>query len=196
MAEMAMERPAQVGPAVVSPTLLGLSVKSMVVHSVTYFLVGLVASTVFNYGAQFESGALAGMMRPIDDPLVMAGPLFQPLRGLIFALALYPLSGAIFNRKWGWAILWWLLVAVGILSTYGPSPSSVEGLIYLKISPAAQIGGGTLEVLSQSLLYALLLVYWVEHPKAVWLNWVMGVVFVVMMALPVLGLLALSAGLV
>jgi hypothetical protein len=30
-------------------------------------------------------------MRPMTDPLVIAGPLFQPLRGLVFALVFYPL---------------------------------------------------------------------------------------------------------
>jgi hypothetical protein len=29
-------------------------------------------------------------MRPITDSWVMAGPLFQPVRGLIFALVFYP----------------------------------------------------------------------------------------------------------
>jgi hypothetical protein len=32
-------------------TLSGLTLKAMVCHTLTYFLVGLIASTVFNYAA-------------------------------------------------------------------------------------------------------------------------------------------------
>lgn len=47
---------------------------------------------------------------------------------------------------------------------------------------------GWLEVIPQSLLFSILLWYWVKHP-ARWLSWVLGIAFFVTMALPVLGLL-------
>ena len=34
-------------------TLFGLTLKTIVAHTLTYFLVGLVASIVFNYAADF-----------------------------------------------------------------------------------------------------------------------------------------------
>ena len=51
------------------------------------------------------SGALAGYMRPTTDRWVMAGPLFQPIRGVVFALAFYPLRSVLFGRKNGWLII-------------------------------------------------------------------------------------------
>jgi hypothetical protein len=38
-------------------------------------------------------------------------------------------------------------------------------------------------------LLSLVLYYWVNHPQACWLNWVMGVAFLLLMALPIVGLL-------
>jgi hypothetical protein len=119
----------------------------------------------------------------------MAGPLFQPIRGLIFALALYPLREVIFTERRGWLTLWWLLVALGILSTFGPAPGSVEGMIYTIIPPLSQILG-LWEVLLQSLLLSALLFYWVRHPEKRWLSRTLVVMFGILMALPVLGLLA------
>lgn len=35
------------------------------------------------------------------------------------AAALYPLRSVLFGDRRGWLILWWLLLALGVLSTYG-----------------------------------------------------------------------------
>jgi hypothetical protein len=85
--------------------------------------------------------------------------------------------------------MWWLLVALGILSAFGPTPGSVEGFIYTVI-PIPQQMSGWLEVVPQALLLSVILFYWVNHPEKRWLNWVMGVIFVGMLLLPILGLLA------
>jgi hypothetical protein len=118
----------------------------------------------------------------------MAGPLFQPVRGVVFALAFYPLRDVLFRRERGWLTLWWLLLALGVLSTFGPAPGSLEGLIYTIIPPVSQILG-LWEVLLQSLLLSSVLFYWVNHPEQQWLNWTLGILFFIVMVLPVLGLL-------
>ena len=120
--------------------------------------------------------------------VVMAGPLFQPIRGIIFALALYPLRTILFEQRRGWLILWWLLLALGVLSTFGPAFGSVEGLIYTVIPPSTQIAG-LWEVVLQSLLLSFILYHWVRGPRRRWLDWTLGTAFVVVLALPVLGLL-------
>jgi hypothetical protein len=170
------------------PGLLGLTARTIVVHTITYFLMGLLASTLLGYAQAFAAPWMACWMRQLDDPLVMAGPLLAPLRGLIFALAFYPLRGVLFERKNGWLIMWWLLVALGILSTFGPAPGSVEGMLYTVI-PISQQLSGWLEVVPQALLLSTILFYWVNHPQKRWLNWVMGIIFVLMLVLPALGLL-------
>ena len=101
-------------------TLIGLTLKSIVSHTLTYFLVGLVASIVFNYSADFARPELRSYMRQIGDPMIALGPALQPIRGLLFALAFYPLRELLFRKKNGWLITWWLLVALGIFPPLDP----------------------------------------------------------------------------
>ena len=166
-----------------------LAVKTVVVHTITYFVAGLLAYRIGGYEKTFAQPPLSYFMRPTSDRLVMAGPLFQPIRGVIFASALYPLRRVLFDKPRGWLTLWWLLLALGVLSTFGPSPGSVEGLIYTTIPPLAQLFG-LWEVILQSLLFSVILFYWVNRPEKRWVNWTLGVAFAVLMILPVLGLLA------
>ncbi len=170
------------------PIFLALAVKTIVAHTVTYFLMGALASTLLNYAERFARPEMACWMRQLDDPLIMAGPLLQPIRGLIFALAFFPLREILFGKKNGWLILWWVLVALGILSTFGPPPGSIEGMIYTRIPILDQLTGW-LEVVPQALLLSVILFYWINHPEKKWLNWVMGVVFFLLLLMPVAGLL-------
>jgi hypothetical protein len=169
-------------------TLFGLIVKTSVVHTITYFLMGLLAYAFLGYTERFAQADMASWMRQTSDPMVMAGPLFQPLRGIIFALAFFPLREILFGKKNGWLVMGWLLVALGILSTFGPTPGSIEGMIYTILPISGQLVGW-LEVIPQALLLSVILHYWVNHPEKKWLNWALGIVFFVMMLLPALGLL-------
>lgn len=174
-------------------TFLGLTLESIVSHTLTYFLVGLVASIVFNYSADFARPELRAYMRQLGDPIIALGPALQPIRGILFALAFYPLREILFTRKKGWLITWWLLVALGILSTFGPSPSSVEGAIYTTLPIMDQFfSGGMLEILSQSFLFSALLYYWVNHPEKRWLNLLLGILFGLVLLMSLMGYLAAS----
>jgi hypothetical protein len=175
------------------PGLLGLILRTIIVHTITYFLMGLLASTLLGYAESFAAPWMACWMRQTDDRLVMVGPLFQPIRGLIFALAFYPFREVLFGKKRGWLVMWWLLVALGILSTFGPAPGSVEGMIYTVI-PIPQQLVGWLEVVPQALLLSVILFYWVNHPQKRWLTWLLVAVFVVLLAMPALGLLVTLMG--
>jgi hypothetical protein len=165
-----------------------LTLKTVVVHTITYFVAGFLAYTLGGYEKTFSEPPLSYLMRPTSDPWVMAGPLLQPVRGVVFALAFYPFRNVLFGRRRGWLTLWWLLLALGVLSTFGPAPGSVEGLIYTIIPPMAQILG-LWEVLLQSLLFSVILFYWVAHPGKPWLDWTLGIAFAIVMILPLLGLL-------
>ena len=123
---------------------------------------------------EFESEPLLSpWLRQTDDAIVALGPALQPFRGLLFAIAFYPLREVIFGRKHGWLVLWLVLVVVGIFSTFGPTPGSIEGLIYTTISPGRQLGG-LVEVLLQSLLLSSVLCFWINHAGRRWLAWVLG----------------------
>src|SRR5215216_7383869 len=119
-------------------TLFGLTLKAIAAHTLTYFLVGLVASIVFNYSADFARPELRAYIRQLGDPIIALGPALQPIRGILFALAFYPLREILFKRKNGWLITWWLLVALGILSTFAPASGSVAGAIYTTLPILAQ----------------------------------------------------------
>jgi len=165
---------------------LTIVLKTTVVHTLTYFLVGFIAFTLFNYTATLSHPD--NNFRPATDPLVRAGVLFQPIRGILFGVVFYLLRGVVFQTN-GWLILWATLVIVGILSTFAPAGYSIEGLIYLKRGSGAN-PGGLVEILLQSFLLSVTTYYWVTHPGIVWLNWLIGILFVIALLLPVLGLVA------
>jgi hypothetical protein len=173
------------------PGFLALAAKTMVCHTLTYFLMGALAAYFLNYAA--EMARPGSGMRPMSDPLVMAGPLFQPLRGLVFALVFYPLRECLFGKKNGWLLMGWMLIALGILSTFGPAGGSIEGMIYTPAPIRSQLRGWV-EVVPQALLLSALLCYWVNHAEKRWLDWLLGIVFFIAMTLPVLGLLTRKAG--
>jgi hypothetical protein len=175
------------------PTIVEVILKTMVTHTITYFIMGLIASTVLEYGRLYAETSLNLLMRQISDPLVMAGPLFQPIRGALFGVVFFLLRDTLFGRKNGWLVMWITLVVVGILSPFGPSPGSIEGMIYTTLPMELHLTGLP-EVLLQALILSALLFYWVNHPQKKWLNWVMGIVFVLMLLLPTLGLLVGQPG--
>src|SRR5262249_57176445 len=82
------------------------------------------------YARTFADAGVQSLMRQTDEPLVMAGPLFQPIRGLLLGLVFYLLSEPLFGARRGWLVLWLVLVVVGILGTFGPAPGSLEGMVY------------------------------------------------------------------
>jgi hypothetical protein len=172
---------------------LPLAVRTIVVHTVSYVIMGILAASFLDYESVLARPDMACWMRQMSDPMIMAGPLFQPIRGLIFALAIYPLREVIFSRRHGWLLLFWMLVALGIMSTFGPTPGSLEGLVYTVIPVRNQLMG-YLEVVPQAFLLAFGVVYWVSHSEKVWLTWVLVAAFVAAMGLPLLGLLANSVG--
>lgn len=171
-----------------SPTFWSVTVKSIVTHTVTYFVMGLLASTLLDYGHFFADTSLNLMMRPTSDRWVMMGPLFQPIRGILFGVVFYLLREPLFRQKNGWLVMWITLVFVGILGTFGPTPGSMEGMLFT-VFPLSVHLRGLPEVLLQSLFLSCILFYWVNHPQKKWLNWVMGISFVVLMSFPILGLL-------
>ena len=170
------------------PVLSEAVVKTIVTHTVTYMIMGLLASMILDYAGFFANSSLNLIMRQTNDPWVMAGPLFQPIRGILFGIVFYLLREPFFGRKNGWLVMWFVLVVVGILSTFGPTPGSIEGMLYT-ILPLWVHLKGLPEVLLQSLFLSLILFYWVKHPQKKWINWVMGIAFVILMSFPILGLL-------
>ena len=169
-------------------TFLGLTLKTIIIHTVTYFIMGLLALTFLEYKTAFAEPITRENMRQVDDPIVALGPALQFIRGILFAVAFYPLREILFRRKDGWLITWLLLVALGILSTFAAAPGSIEGLLYTRMPVSLQISGW-LEVMTQALLLSAILYYWVNHPEKKWLNWVLGSLYLLIIIFSVMGYL-------
>jgi hypothetical protein len=172
------------------PTGGAIVLKTMVAHTITYCFAGLAAYTLFDYPALMSQPPLSHWIRPLTHPMVMAGPLLQPIRGVLFGFIFYLVRDRFFQRRRGWLAIWAVLVGVGILGTFGAPPSSIEGLIYsplplsihLKLLP---------EVLVQSFVFSWLVFHWVNYPRKKWLNGLMGVLFALVLLLPAMGLATL-----
>jgi hypothetical protein len=167
-------------------TFLGLTIRTIIVHTVTYFIMGLLALAFLEYEARFAEPVTREYMRQVSEPIVALGPALQFIRGILFAAAFYPLREILFGRRNGWLITWLLLVSLGILSTFGAAPGSVEGLLYTKMPVSLQITGW-LEVMTQAFLLSAILYYWVNHAGRTWLNWALGGIYTLAVGCSVLG---------
>lgn len=172
-----------------APTLRETVVKTMVAHTLTYFLVGAVAFFALDYAKTvYSDPSVAASSRPTSDPMVMAGPLFQPIRGILFGFVFYLLRESFLRRSRGWLVMWATLVIIGIIGQFTGGLGSIEGLVYSRVSVTYQLLLLP-EVFLQSFLLSVLLFYWINHPKK-WLNWVLGVAFFLVLFFPALGLVA------
>ncbi|MBD3669609.1 MAG: hypothetical protein HUJ29_02460 [Gammaproteobacteria bacterium] len=152
-------------------------------HTLTYFIFGLLAASLFDYRSWFETESLKGFMVSMDAPQVAAGPALQLLRGVLFALVLWPIHQAFLQPERGWLYLWILFIGLAILGTAGPSPGSIEGVIYTQL-PLFYNVFGLPEVLLQTLAFSLMLTQWYRHPTP-WWNRIMipAIVLIVLMSL-------------
>jgi hypothetical protein len=137
--------------------------KVLSLHMTTYFVIGAVASFVFNYKALWNCPELSCLMRPLDSPWVAAGSSLQFARGLLFAAVLYPIIGFFQNHRRGGPLLWSLFMGLSILGQAGPSPGSLEGVIYSKLPLAGHLTTMP-EVFIQTLLFSTGLVAWRRRP--------------------------------
>jgi hypothetical protein len=133
--------------------------KVIVVHTLTYVFFGIIFFHVNEYASTFGVAEGAKQMRPTTSIWVYLGPLFQPIRGLLYAIALFPFRDTILDMKRGWLTLWVLLLVVGILSTSGPNPGSIEGIVYTRTPILVHLRYSA-EVYLQTLAFAWLLVRW------------------------------------
>ena len=169
-------------------TVVGIIAKTIVTHAVTYFLLGVLSFLLLDYATVYAGTDVSQFVRQTDEPIVMAGPLFQPIRGLLFGIVLYLLREPFFQRPRGWLVLWVALVVFGIIAPFGAAPGSIEGMVYTTLPLAFHVRSLP-EVLIQSLLFSALLFYWVNHPQRKWLTGVLTIAFALVLFFPALGLL-------
>jgi hypothetical protein len=155
--------------------------KTIVAHTVTYFVPGVAAFVFFDYPRLVEETVLGAGARPLRHPLVLAGPGLQPLRGLVFGLIFYALREPFFNGPAGWLRIWMVLAGIGVVGTFGAPPASIEGVIYSELPLSIHLMLLT-EMLGQSLALSKIVFHWVTRPSR-WLTWTMSVLFVLVLLL-------------
>jgi hypothetical protein len=170
------------------PTFASIVIKTAVAHTVTYVFAGLLAYTLFNYPRLFAETELRYFMRQTSDPLLRLGPLFQPLRGIIFGIAFFILRKSFFSESDGWLLMWITLVCLSVLSSFGPTTTSIEGMIFTKLPLRIHLIGLP-EILLQSFLLSFVVYHWVNNPEEDWLNWTMWTLFAIALIAPLLGFL-------
>jgi hypothetical protein len=133
----------------------------IVLHVATYLVFGFVFSSLLRYDALFQMDVIRDYMRSYESSMTaIIGPfLMQPLRGLLLAIAIWPLRGLLLEKRHGWLILWMLFVVFGILSTPAAAPSSIEGALYSKL-PLWYHLIGLPEIMLQTLAFSFLLLAW------------------------------------
>lgn len=169
------------------PRFVTLAVKTVVCHTVTYFLMGALAYYFLHY-ADFINNPNSGM-KPTSSLWVTFGPALQVFRGVLFGSIFYFFREPLFGKKNGWLLMAWMLIGIGILGTFGAPPGSLEGYIYTT-TPALLQARGYLEIVSQALLLSALLYYWVNHPGRKLLSWALGSAYALCLGLPMLALVA------
>lgn len=130
----------------------------------TYFIFGIIFFNLFDYATLYSLPDVSAFLRPTTDPLVMAGPFFQLVRGPILGLALYSVRNVFLKEKYGWILLWGLMLGLMIFAPAGAAPGSIEGLIYTKI-PLWFHAISLPETILQTLTFSLLLVTWQKRAE-------------------------------
>ncbi|MDD5698554.1 MAG: hypothetical protein PHH77_08040 [Victivallaceae bacterium] len=136
-------------------------------HVIVYFLAGIFALLCLNYEELFSNETTSLLMRPVDSPIVAAGPGLQIINGFMMSLYLFPFKTIFIAGKRSWLKLFFLLLGFSIFSPQSPTFGSLEGIIYTKI-PIWNHLLSIPECLIYSILFSVLLFAWYKRPKKAW----------------------------
>lgn len=120
-------------------------------HVIAYFIAGIFALVFIGYKELFATETMSLFMKPVNDPIVMLGPTLQIIRGILIAIAIYPLKDAFLKKKRGYIYLGIIILVFSLFSTIGPTSGSLDGFIYTIIPIKYQLLG-----YPESFLYILL----------------------------------------
>lgn len=164
--------------------------RTIVAQLVTYFFMGVLTVWagvhIYAYYGANPDPLFTALQRPIESPLVIAGPLFQILRAAIFAVALYPFRSIFLERKWGVISLWGLFLALAIFAPAGEAPGSIEGVVYTNLPPLFHLIYLP-EIVIQTLAFSWLLVTWDHHKDKKLLTIPLVIVFALIVLMIIMG---------
>lgn len=134
--------------------------KITIIHIITYVVCGITFMLLFDYQSTLSDAG----MRDTNSLIVGLAPVFQILRGALFGIVLWLFRNSFINNKYGWLIIWVMIVIVGIFNTPSTAPGSIEYFIYYE--PVSELWnldlGGMLEILTQTFLFSTISFYAVK----------------------------------
>lgn len=138
--------------------LLGYFTRFVVLHVITYALVGILLFVLQSYEEAFAVEGQFELYRPLDHPLVAAAIPLQIFRGGLLAFFIYPFYDTFVSRKRGWVLLFGL--TFGLIALGGPN--FLTGVLTDIVSrkPLTQFLIGPVEITVQMLLFSVLLFLW------------------------------------
>jgi hypothetical protein len=169
---------------------IGFILRFAVTHTVVYFIAGMIFAAVMNYRDLFATAEYA-FMRPFDHPLVILGPSLQIFRGALLALAFLPFRKVIIESKRGWLYIFFAMLILMHIGADAADPGKIEGFIYADYSLAVHVATWPESIFS-SLVFAWLFYTWERNPKDKRLTIPLIAIFIITLAVAVLGLLFTS----
>ena len=115
----------------------------------------------------YKRQVLSTVMRPVDSPIVAAGPSLQIILGIFMSIFLYPFRSVFLDRKRGWIYLFMLIVGFTFFAPQLPGPGSFEGILYTILPWRAHLIGLP-EMFIYSILFATGIYFWYKKPKKAW----------------------------
>jgi len=137
---------------------IGFFLKVVITHAVTYTLCGMFFYKINNYQELIKNDK-PFIWRSMDDKIFQWAIAFQLLRGILFGIVLLMIKDSVIDTNFGFLKLFSILIIVGLYNTYGPSPGSIEGFIYIK--PDGEITfrqsiGGHIEIFIQIFIFSVI----------------------------------------
>jgi len=147
--------------------LLQFSWRVVALHTIAYFIAGILALIFMGYKELFSSDVLSSLMRPVDSAMVAIGPSLQIILGLFMSLFLFPFRSIFLEKKNGWVYLFFLITGFTLFAPQLPGPGSFEGVLYTILPWQAHLIGLP-EMLIYSALFSVGIVWWYKKPKKAW----------------------------
>ena len=148
------------GPAYLPEKLRGYTTRFLVVHLVTYWVVGSIFYQIAGYADALEEMEVFELWRPLENItavlLVFFGQIF---RGAFLGLLLAPFYGNYINKKNGWLLLFLLMVGLTALG----SPLFLHEFILFEgtfMEFLSDLVIGIPEIVTQMLVFSLIFFWW------------------------------------
>ena len=130
----------------------------VLLHVVTYIVMGIIFMTLQDYAGAFATQERFALFRPLDSPIVGAGPFVQILRGGLLSIFVYPLFSKIIIKKNGWLLLFTVMFGFTAMSSYNMIPGMINTLV--EGGSFADVMVGTVEITVQMLVFSILIFKW------------------------------------